>query len=164
MTELAHAALHRALAEIASRRTFLGAVIAGSAGILASEPEGDAKKKKKRKKRCKNGAKRCDKSCCKAPSICSASSCFCTGDEGNCKSIPQELIDIIAEGSGIPPGQIGANPDQPLAQCPDIPELTKENIHIIIEKEFGVKGPVDWCEGGITAGVDDIREEITIKA
>jgi hypothetical protein len=31
-------------------------------------------------------------------------------------------------------------------------------------KEFGVKGPVDWCEGGINAGVNDIREEITIKA
>jgi hypothetical protein len=36
--------------------------------------------------------------------------------------------------------------------------------NIIIEKEFGVTRPVDWCEGGITAGVDDIREEIAIKA
>jgi hypothetical protein len=163
MTESPHAALRRALTEIASRRTVLGAAIAGTAGMLASGPEGDAKKKKK-KKRCKNGAKRCGKSCCKAPSICSASSCFCTGNEGNCKSIPAELIAIIAEELGVPPGQIGANPDQPLEKCPTIPIQQKEEINSIVEKEFGTTGPVDWCEGGINAGVADIREQITIKA
>jgi hypothetical protein len=164
MTDSTHTALRRALAEIASRRTVLGVAIAGTAGMLASAPEGDAKKKKKRKKRCKNGATRCGKSCCKAPSVCSAASCFCTGNEGNCKSIAAELIAIIAEELGVPPEQIGANLDQPLEQCPTILPPKLDEINIIIEKEFGVKGPVDWCEGGINAGVNDIREEITIKA
>lgn len=162
MTESSHTALRRALADIASRRTVLGAAITGTVGVLASPPEGDAKKK--RKKRCKNGAKRCGKGCCKSPSVCSAASCFCTGNEGNCTSIPRELIDLIAEALGVPPDKIGANPEQPLAQCPLIQAQEKEDINIIIEKEFGVQGLVDWCDGGINAAVADIREQITVKA
>lgn len=156
MTESAHVALRRALADIASRRTLLGAAIAGTAGVLVSTQAGDAKKKKKRKKRCKNGAQRCGKACCKAPSICSAASCFCTGNEGNCKSIPQELIELIAEALGVSPDQIGANPDQPLAECPDIPPKVKEQINFEVNKFFGIAEPVNWCEGGIDAGADGI--------
>jgi hypothetical protein len=162
MTDSAHASLRRALVDIASRRTVLGAAIAGTVGMLANAPDGDAKKKK-RKKRCKNGAKRCGKSCCKAPSVCSAGSCFCTGNEGNCKSIPEELIALIAEALGIPPEQIEANPEQPLAQCPLIAEQEKGEINFAIEKEFGTTGPVNWCEGGIQAGVEDSLGQITIK-
>lgn len=156
MTESAQTFLRRALADIASRRTLLGAAIAGSAGALALVPDGEAKKRKKRKKRCKNGAKRCGKGCCKAPSVCSAGSCFCTGNEGNCKSVPQELINLIAEALGVPPGQIGANPDQPLAACPTIPPLVKDQINLEVNKFFGVTEPVNWCEGGIDAGATDI--------
>lgn len=164
MPEFVHAALHRALAEIASRRTFLGAALAGSAGVVISAPEGGAKKKK-RKKRCKNGAKRCGKKgCCKSPSVCSAASCFCTGSEGNCRSIPDELIELIAEALGIPPEQIGVNPDQPLAQCPEIQEQLKSEINFIIEKEFGVTGQVPWCEGGITAGAELLLDQLKEKA
>ena len=76
------------------------------------------------------------------------------------------MVRLIADALSVPLEQVGANPDQPLEQCRAInndPSI-KEEINIIIEKEFGVTGPVDWCEGGITAGVDDIREEIAIKA
>lgn len=164
MTEPTLAAMRRALAGITSRRTVVGAAVAGSAGALVSAPGSDAKKKKKRKKRCKNGAKRCGKGCCKAPSICSVASCFCTGNEGKCKSVPAELIAIIAEALGVPPEQIGANPDDPLAQCPEIPGVTKENVDLIIEKEFGVTGQAPWCEDGITAGVDFILDRLKEKA
>lgn len=164
MTDSVHDAQRRALTEFISRRTVLGATLPGLTGLLVLPRNADAKNKKKRKKRCKNGAKRCGKSCCKAPSICSAASCFCTGNEGNCKSIPEELIKLIAEELGVPADQIGANPDQPLAECPTILPPKLDEINIIIEKEFGVTGPVNWCEGGINAGVNDIREQITIKA
>lgn len=164
MTESAHAALRRALAGLADRRTFLGAAFSGAAGVLASAPAGEAKKRKKRKKRCKNGAKRCGKGCCKAPSICSAASCFCTGNEGNCRSIPQDLINLIAEALGVPPGQIGANPDQPLADCPDIPAQEKEQINFEVNKFFGTTEPVNWCEGGINVGTTDIIENLKSKA
>jgi len=138
----------------------LGASLLGATALLGFTRDADTKKKK-RKKRCKNGAKRCGKGCCKAPSICSAGSCFCTGSEGNCKSIPEELIKLIAEALGVPVDQIGANPDQPLAQCPAILPPKLDEINIIIEKEFGVTGPVNWCEGGINAGTGDIILEIT---
>lgn len=164
MTEPTLAAMRRALAGITSRRTVVGAAVAGSAGALVSAPGSDAKKKKKRKKRCKNGAKRCGKGCCKAPSICSAASCFCTGNEGNCRSIPQDLINLIAEALGVPPGQIGANPDQPLAECPDIPPQEKEQINLEVDKFFGTTEPVNWCDGGINAGVIDIIENLKTKA
>lgn len=163
MTDSAHEAQRRALTEIISRRKMLGATLTGFAGLLLLLRDVAAKKKTKRKKRCKNGAKRCGKGCCKAPSVCSVATCFCTGNEGNCESILAELIKLIADALGVPPEQIGANPDQPLAQCPLIPPKQKEEINVIIEKEFGVTGLVNWCEGGILAGVDDIREQITIK-
>jgi hypothetical protein len=164
MVRIAHAAWRKALTEITTRRSVLGASLLGGAGLLTLVHDADAKKKKKRKKRCKNGAKRCGKSCCKAPSVCSAATCFCTGNEGNCKSIPAELIAIIAEELGVPPEQIGANPDQPLAQCEDIAPPKLDEINFEIDKKFGVTEPVNWCKGGINAGVNDIREEITIKA
>jgi hypothetical protein len=163
MVETAHSAWREALTEITSRRTVLGASLLGAAGALTLTHGTDAKKKK-RKKRCKNGAKRCGKNCCKTPSVCSAATCFCTGNEGICKSIPAELVQLIADALGVPPEQIGANPGQPLEQCPAINPQTKENINNLIEKEFGVKGPIAWCEGGINAGVEDILGEITIKA
>ena len=161
MTEATQVGWREALTEITTRRTVLGASVVGAAGLLNLAPDADAKKKK-HKKRCKNGAKRCGKGCCKSPSICSAASCFCTGNEGNCKSIPDELIKLIAEALGIPLEQIGNNPDLPLTQCPAINANPpkKEEINLIVEKEFGVTGPVNWCEGGITAGVNDILEEL----
>ena len=160
----AHAALRRALAELAPRRTLLGAAIAGTAVMLASTSDSDAKKKrKKRKKRCKNGAKRCGKGCCKAPSVCSAASCFCTGNEGNCKSVPQELIDIIADALGLPADQVGQNPDQPLAGCDDIPLQDKDTIDGLLKQEFGIIQVVPWCEGGINAGSEAILEQLTKK-
>lgn len=164
MTESSPASLRRALADLASRRTLLGAALAGSAGVLARSPEGEAKKRKKRKKRCKNDSKRCGNGCCKAPSVCSAASCFCTGSERNCTSIPQALITLIAEALGVPPGQIGANPDQPLADCPDIPPQEKEQINLEVNKVFGATEPVNWCDGGIDAGVADILENLKSKA
>lgn len=164
MTDFAHEAQRRALTEIVSRRSALGATLLGVTGLLAYLQGTDAKKRKKGKKRCKNGAKRCGKGCCKSPSVCSAASCFCTGNEGNCTSIPQELIKVIAEGLGVPADQIGANPDQPLAQCQTIVPPKLDEINGIIEKEFGVTGPVNWCQGGINAGVKDIILEITTKA
>ena len=163
MTDSTHEAQRRALTEIISRRSALGATLLGVTGVLSVMHDADTRKKK-RKKRCKNGAKRCGKGCCKAPSVCSAASCFCTGSEGNCKSIPAELIAIIAEALGVPADQIGANPDQPLAQCPTILPPKLDEINTIIEKEFGVTGPVNWCNGGINAGVGDIILEITTKA
>lgn len=164
MANTIQAGWRAALSEITTRRTMLGASAFGAAGLLGVAHDVDAKKKKKRKKPCKKLAKRCGKGCCKAPSICSAASCFCSGNEGNCKSIPQELIDIIADALGKPSGEVGANPDQPLAQCPDIAIDKKLEINELIEKGFGVTGPVAWCEGGINAGVEDILGEITIKA
>lgn len=163
MAETVQAGWREALTEITTRRTVLGVSVLGAAGLLSFAHEADAKKKK-RKKRCKNGAKRCGKGCCKSPSVCSAASCFCTGNEGNCKSIPDELIKLIAEALGIPPEQIGANPDQPLAQCPTVPPKVKEDIDVIIEKEFGITGEVPWCEGGIAAAADALRDKLTIKA
>ena len=163
MARTTQAGWREALADLSTRRSLLGASLLGAAGLLAATHEADAKNKK-RKKRCKRGAKRCGKGCCKAPSICSAGSCFCTGSEGNCKSIPDELIKLIAEALGIPPEQIGANPDQPLAQCPTIQEQLKGQINFEIDKQFGVTGPVNWCEGGINAGTGDIILEITSKA
>lgn len=162
MTESRQAGWRKALAEITTRRAVLGASVLGASGLLNLAP--DAYAKKKRKKRCKNGAKRCGKKCCKAPSICSAGSCFCTGNEGNCKSIPDELIKLIAEALGIPPEQIGANPDQPLAQCPVIPEQLKSEINFNVNKEFGITGPVPWCEGGINAGVESLLDKLKEKA
>jgi hypothetical protein len=165
MTETTLAGWRKALSEITTRRTVLGASALGAAGLLHLAPDADAKRKKKRKKRCKNGAKRCGKKgCCKSPSICSAASCFCTGNEGNCQSIPDELINLIAEALGIPPGQIGANPNQPLAQCPTIQPKQKEEINFIVSNDFGVTGEVPWCEGGITAGADSLLEKLKEKA
>ena len=83
---------------------------------------------------------------------------------GNCKSIPDELIELIAEALDIPPEQIGANPDQPLAQCPEIQEQLKSEINFIIEKELGVIGQVPWCEGGITAGAELLLDRLKEKA
>lgn len=164
MMDPTYEAQRRALNEIISRRTLFGVSLLGIAGMLSLSHVSDAKKKKKHKKRCKNGAKRCGTGCCKAPSVCSAGSCFCTGNEGNCTSIPAALIALIAEALGVPPEQIGANPDKPLAQCPTIPAPKKDEIDITIAKEFGVGGAVPWCEGGIAASVDDLREQLTIKA
>ena len=148
-----------------TRRTVLGASVAGAAGLLASAQTVTRRTRRKAKKRCKNGAKRCGKKgCCKGPSICSAASCFCTGSEGNCKSISQELIDIISQGSGFPADQIGENPDLPLEECNSIPEITKIDVDIIIEKEFGVIGPVPWCQGGVTAGVEALLDKLKEKA
>ncbi|MEZ4562132.1 MAG: hypothetical protein R2853_05305 [Thermomicrobiales bacterium] len=164
MTDSPHTALRLALAELAPRRTLLGAALAGTAGMLASTTAGDAKKKrKKRKKRCKNGAKRCGKGCCKAPSVCSAASCFCTGNEGNCTPVSQELIDIIADALGRPADQVGQNPDQPLAGCDDIPLQDKDAIDGLLKQEFGIIQIVPWCEGGINAGSEAILEQLTKK-
>ena len=165
MTEARQAGWREALTEITTRRTVLGASVVGAAGLLNLAPDADAKNKKKRKKRCKNGAKRCGKKgCCKSPSVCSAASCFCTGSEGKCKSIPDELIELIAEALGIPPEQIGANPDEPLAQCPEIQEQLKSEINFNVNKEFGITGPVPWCEGGINAGVETLLDRLKEKA
>ncbi len=164
MVESARSGWRKALVEITTRRAVLGASLPGAAGLLIAEHDAEAKKKKgKGKKRCKNGAKRCGKGCCKAPSVCSAASCFCTGNEGNCRPIAQELIDIIADALGLPPEQVGANPDLPLPQC-EKPGVTKASIDSIIQKDFDVAGQVPWCEGGINAGVEVILDRLKEKA
>lgn len=157
MTASAHIALRQALTELASRRTVIGASLLGMVGFMPHTRDVDAKNKKRRK-RCKGGAQRCGKGCCKAPSICSANSCFCTGSEGNCRSVPQDLIDLIAEALGIPPGQIAADPGKPLA-CDTIPLPTKEQIDIEIVKGFGVPQPVPWCDS-VNAGAGGILEQL----
>lgn len=164
MAKKVHAEWRRALTEISNRRTIVGASVLGMASLLNAVPHADARKGKKRKKRCKNGAKRCGKGCCKSPSICSAASCFCTGNEGNCKSIPDELIKLIAEALGIPPEQLKGDPDLLPTECPTIQPKVKEEINTSIETDFGVIGEVPWCEGGIEAAAAALHEKLTIKA
>ncbi|MFT4040956.1 MAG: hypothetical protein QM692_22425 [Thermomicrobiales bacterium] len=165
MTLSARAGRRRAMADIISRRSLVGAATFGAGALFAATVDSDAKKKGKRhkKKRCKGSAQRCGKRCCTSPSICSAGTCFCTANEGACVSISQELIDIIAEGLGVPADQIGANPDQPLPQCAVATEQQKGAIDATINKDFGISGLTPWCNG-VTAGVQDIVSKLIDKA
>jgi hypothetical protein len=125
------------------------------------------KKRRKKKKKCKGGKKKCGKGCCGAASACAVGICFCTGNEpqagAKCRDVAATLIEIIAEETGIAPGVIGANPEEPLEEQVTIDEGIRLTIDEVIEKRFGVEEEVPYYTEGIAAGAAIIREELAQK-
>jgi hypothetical protein len=162
--------LLRSLAESPTRRgisrTLAGFALGGAVGRL-SLAESEAKKRKRKKKKCKGGKKKCGKGCCGAGNACVGGICFCLESDppadAKCRDVADILIEIIAEETGVDPGEIGANPDDPLEEHVTIEEDIRQIIDEAIEKKFGVAEEVPYYTEGITAAAAIIREEIAQK-
>jgi hypothetical protein len=162
--------LLRALAKSPTRRcvgrTLAGLILGGALGRL-SLAESEAKKRKRKKKKCKGGKKKCGKGCCGSANACVGGICFCLESDppanAKCRDVAEILIEIIAEETGVAPGEIGANPDDPLEEHVPIEEDIRQIIDEAIEKKFGVAEEVPYYTEGITAAADIIREEIAQK-
>jgi hypothetical protein len=144
---------------------FLGAP--GPAAVKARKKKKNAKSKGK-KKPCQKGKQRCGQSCCGTASACRAATCFCTGHESprgaGCVDVATILIRIIANETGVPAEQIGANPQQPLEDLVVIDEGRLLEIDKQIKETFQVEGPVPYYTQGIAAGAASIEREIVAKA
>jgi hypothetical protein len=164
--------LTRALATSPSRRRFSralgGIVLAAPLGLVLGIPDSKARKRRKKKKKCKGRKKKCGKGCCGPAGRCSVGICYCIGNEpqanAKCVDVAEALIEIIAEETGIAPGIIGANPEDPLVEQVTIDEATRAAIDERLQKTFGVKEEVPYYTEGIAAGADVIREELANKA
>lgn len=160
----------RAMLAAAPRRAVLAAALS-SALVTLEDPlharVAKAKKKKKKKKRCKGGASTCGRSCCGPVSRCRVGNCFCTGNEPRvspgCLDVGDVLIELISEETGIPPGTLGANPQEPLVDQVTIGEAERAAIDALIQKTFLVEADVPYYTEGIAAGAAVIVQELTIK-
>jgi hypothetical protein len=146
----------------------LTGLVVGGALVRLSLAEIEAKKRKRKKrKKCKGGRKKCGKRCCGSASACAAGVCFCTGNEphagAKCRDVAATLIEIIAEETGIAPGVIGANPEEPLEAQVTIDEDIRLTIDELIQKTFGVEEEVPYYTEGIAAGAAIIRQELAQK-
>jgi hypothetical protein len=163
--------LLRSLARGPARRDIsrtLAAFALGGALVQFRLVETEARKRKrKNKKRCKGGKKKCGRGCCGPASQCVVGVCFCTGNEPpagpKCVDVAETLIEIIAEQTGIDPGIIGANPEEPLEEQVTIDEDIRLTIDELIQKTFGVEEEVPYYTEGITAAAEVIREELATK-
>jgi hypothetical protein len=160
--------LLRSLLGNVNRRGVTQAGILLAGGVLGQcvLAHADAGKKRKRRKRCKSGSKRCGRGCCGSASRCVVRICFCTGNEGpgaKCTDVATTLIDLIAEVTGIAPDVIGADPDSPLSEQVTIEEDVREAIDKLIEKTFLVAEDVPYYTEGIAAGAAFIEQELASK-
>jgi hypothetical protein len=149
-------------------RTLAVFAFGGTLGRFSlAESEARKRKRKRKKKKCKGSKKKCGKGCCGPASQCAFGVCYCTGNESqanpNCVDVATALIAIIAEETGIAPGIIGANPEEPLEEQVPIDEATLAAIDEQIKETFGVEEEVPYYTEGIAAGAAVIREELASK-
>jgi hypothetical protein len=132
-----------------------------------AETEAKKRNRKRKKKKCNGGKKKCGKGCCGPASQCAFGICYCTGNEQqanpSCVDVATTLIEIIAEETGVAPGIIGANPEEPLDEQVTIDVATLEAIDDQIKQTFGVEEEVPYYTEGIAAGAAVIREELQKK-
>jgi hypothetical protein len=151
----------------AAVRLLAGLLMIGPWRGVSDAPVALAKRKKRKKKKCKGGKKKCGKGCCGVTNLCASGICFCSGDEpqgsAKCVDVAAILIEIIAEETGIAPGIIGANPEDPLEEQVTIDEIEREAIDKQIKETFGVAEEVPYYTEGIAAAAAAIREELQKK-